>query len=167
MDQHKFGNPLDLEDVDTIVRLGVLAKKYQDELLNPPNDEDFNEDKTQKRLSDCIDTSSRLKKALGIDRVTRESGRNEDLGTYIDKLLSRAQEFGIRRNDEAAAAIEWLQDVISKAQLWQNANKEEQEILNARAEDILSYILETVEPEFRKIDDTFRQEHQRFWIEDQ
>ena len=167
MNQHKFSNPLDLEDVDNIVRLGVLAKKYQELLLNPPLDEGFSEDRTQKRLSDCIDTSSKLKKALGIDRVTREAGRNEDLGTYIDKLLSRAQEFGIRRNEEAAAAIEWLQDVIAKAQVWNNATPDERNVLNVNGDDILLYILETMEPAFKKIDNTFRKEKQRFWIEDQ
>ena len=171
MSQHKFSNPFDLKNVDQIVQNGALAEKYNAQiraLSSGSSDGSYSGDisSLQKRLVELTDSTLRIEKSLGIDRATRESGRGEDLSTWVGKLLDRAEAFGVKRNKEAVEAVEWVNEVISKAQLWNQTNDDERQVMRANAEEILMYILEVVEPAFTEIDKKFREEEQKYWIGD-
>lgn len=168
LEQHKLTNPLDLMDLDTILKMDLLANRYSDMLHGNVSEELSNSDMgaLQRNLTSVIETRLKVAKALGIDRATRESGKSEDLATYINELLDRAEEFGVRRNEEHEASINYMNEVFAKATLWRNANEEERDMIDANASNILDFILDDLLPKWKEIDAKFQQS-QKMWISDQ
>ena len=107
-----------------------------------------------------------LKKALGIDKTSRDKDKGEQVATYIMNLGQRAKEFGVMRNQQAVKAITLFQELKALVTFHDNCTEEERRENHIQEKDVLEWI-RTVTPEFDEIDEQFRKTSQTYWIRSQ
>lgn len=109
------------------------------------------------------------KQALGIDRLTRTKDKGEDVANYVDKLLTRARQFGYMRNEQSAKAIQLFKEAETLIGTFMRCDEQEREHLRLDKDSIFKWFTEVAIPEFNEIDRKFRQEGpeaQKMWIKE-
>ena len=168
MRDNRFSNTSDLQDLDRILiwetmcwRWGLWLSQEKDYWGN-----DLDLEVIRKSLNDYSKELRLLKKALGIDKVSRDKDKGEQVATYIMNLGQRAKEFGVMRNQQAVKAITLFQELIALITLHDNCTPEERKENHIQEADILNWIRE-VREEFEQIDKDFRANSQTYWVRDQ
>jgi hypothetical protein len=165
-DNH-FTNVSDLMDLDRLLiaelliwRWGNWVSQKRDHWGDP-----IDENAYQKMIREHSGEVRMGKKALGLDKETRDKIRGEDsVDAYIKGLRRRAKEFGYMRNAQAAKAIELWQELASIIILYNNCDKEEREQQHCTPEEIMTWIADIGVPSFNAIDEEFRRTSQKTWI---
>lgn len=161
-----FQNISDFQDIDRLLILELLCYRngiWISQLRDYWGDQ-IDDDKLQKTMSAQSAEVRQLKKALGLDRETRERVRGEDSPeNYLARLRQRGKHFGYKRNAEAAMAIELWKELESIITLYQNCDVKEQVEQECTLDHVLRWLTETAFPKFNDIDATFRQD-QKMWI---
>jgi hypothetical protein len=104
-------------------------------------------------------------KYLGLTKAQRDRANDEDPGVYLENLRIRAKEHGIKREREVSKAIELSKELFSLCGAYQRANENERRKLGFdSAEDILTWVMEYMRPEFNAIDEAYRKGQQKFWL---
>lgn len=167
LDEYKFENIADLQDLDRLLAMELLSYRYASWLIQGHDydglafDEKFVRDHKQK-----MDQEIRLtKQHMGMNRKARVESEQQSVAEYLSSLLRRAEEFGVHRDTQVNKAFDLLQEVFKLVSLHYRTDEEEQNHLGVSAHQILEWIKGTAMPEFAAIDDAFRK-NQRIWIKD-
>lgn len=165
--QNKFTNQSDLSDLDRILlmeamieRWGVWITQGFDYFMTR-----IDEKQIQQNIAEYSKELRQVKKALGIDKVTRDKDKAESVGDYIATLLQRAKEFGYHRNEQYEKAVTLIYQLKTLVGTFDRSDDQEREDLGLSHESILEWIRETLIDEWEEIDDNFRAV-QTTWIRD-
>lgn len=168
-DNH-FTNISDLQDLDRLIITELLVWRWE---MWVSQNRDYwgdpiDEVAYARQIKEHSAEIRQLKKALGIDKETRDRQRGEDsVDAYLAALRQRAREFGYMRNMQAAKSIELFQQLSALVDLYKNCDEQERREQKCTLEDILSWLDTIAIPEFRIIDEKFRHEQQRTWVQKQ
>lgn len=165
----KWDNTSDLQDVDRMImfellvyRLGLWVSRRRDYVGDP-----VDENQLRKSMNELSAELRQLKKALGIDRISRDKERGEDsVPQYLENLRQRAKEFGINRNMMMDKGIVLSQQLIALHTLYRNCDALERVEQRCRADDIMDWIATVYVPQFSAVDKKFREGAQRYWIQE-
>lgn len=165
LEQYKFENIADMQDLDRLISLEMQSYRYSRWLLSGVDYDGKTFD--EKRVTDHktqIDREIRMiKKSMALDRKGRTESVSESVSDYLKNLLQRAEEFGIHRDNQIAKAIDLFNDLKSLIGQHDRMDEEERRELKVNVEDIMNWIRNVAIPEYDKIDDAFR-ENQKLWI---
>lgn len=166
LEDNKFVNISDLQDLDQVMKMELLAYRWGYWLMNGMDywGQPFIEDDIRKSLTEMSKEIRLLKKSLGMDKTSRDRDKGESIVSYIENLKERAKEFGVMRNEQAVMAINLWKELEGKITLYENADEIEKRELEADFNDIYKWLIETAFPKFNKIDEDFRSTSQRYWI---
>lgn len=161
-----FVNVSDVQELDRILMMELMAYRWGLWLIQ---EQDYdgkrvNPQELQKAISSYSKEIRDIKKDLGMDKNTRDRDQGENLAAYIQNLLLRAKEFGVKRNEQAVEAINILMELRAIITLFRNSNEEERKEFHANMEDIIEWCEKKFE-QFDKIDESLRQD-QKYWIHD-
>lgn len=165
-DNH-FTNISDLQDLDRILVWETICWRWG-LWLSQERDywgQEIDVETVRKSLNDYSKELRLLKKALGIDKSTRDKDKGEQVATYITNLGIRAKEFGVMRNQQAVKAITLFQELKALMTFHENCTAEERKENHVEEHDVIAWI-KSVIPEFDVIDEKFR-ESQTYWVRDQ
>jgi hypothetical protein len=165
-DNH-FVNVSDLQDVDRMVVMELLVHRWSLWLSRGKDyfDDEVDEKSFRRSLGEYSTEVRQLKKALGIDKVTRDKQKGDDsVPTYLTELNIRALEFGYMRNAQQAKSIELFMQLRSLVTLHDNSDDQERMEMHCSEEDIFEWMRVIAFPEFDAIDADFRKGHQAMWI---
>lgn len=169
MDVFEFTNTSDLEDLSKIVCNEILIHRWNVWLSSGKDYNGLNADAKDltKWRNEASTETRQLKKAMGIDKSTRDKTQGDDSPhQYLIKLRSRALEMGIHRDKQVAKAIEIMNEAISLQEFHDNCTEEERIRFSATAEDIVTWLREVASPEFKAVDKHFRETNQKMWIQE-
>lgn len=169
LDQFKFENISDLQDLDRVLVGEVLCYRWGT-WLTAESDYDGRsieelQDKLKKQKIDQEKETRILKEKMGLNRAHRQDSSQQNMADYLAQLLRRAKEFGLHRDEQITKAVNLLQEVFVQVGLYYRCDEEERAHLKVNPEDIMQWIMDVAQPEFQAIDDAFRQ-NQRLWIKD-
>lgn len=165
-----FTNISDLVDLDKVLMYELLTYRWGIWLVQTVDYDGraFDEDSIRKQSKEWGTELRQLKKTIGIDKLSRDRARGEgSLPHYISELLYRANAMGILRNEQAAMAIQLVQEVIAMATWAFNVEPEEREEFGLTDAHIVAWIREELQPRFEALDAKFRSEEQRYWVRKQ
>lgn len=163
--EYLFNSISDLQDVDRIIVMELMAHRYS--VWQNSGADYFGGEVDQSDLDDRILNASKevrqIKKALGIDRLTRDKDKGDSVPEYLENLRVRAKEFGVMREQQLDVALALFQKISSLTTLYWNCTEEERKEERAGAEDVLKWLRDEAVPKFEAIDKHFRENEQRYW----
>lgn len=167
-DNH-FVNISDLLDIDKLVTDELLIHRWG--MWISKGKDYFGDEIKVKEFADLCDRYQtevrQLKKALGVDKNTRDRMRGDDsIPAYWASLLRRAKEFGYMRNSQFNQAIESMQRIKAIITYHDNSTPDERLEFHCTQDDVVIVIKEEI-AKFDKLDEQFRFEQQKAWISDQ
>lgn len=166
---HKFTSVTDLQDLDRVLSAELMLYRY-DIWLTLTTDYDggnISEDKFLKYSKDLSDTLQKTKKAMGLDKVTRDKDQGADFVEWLENVKKRAKQFMVMRNEQFFMAITLFHELIGKIQLYRNCDQIERDELGMNPDQLLNWIWDDLIPRFNEIDEHFRKEGpnaQKYWI---
>lgn len=162
-EHNKFSNISDLLELDRILNMEVMCYRWSTWILQ---EEDYDGNPIPPELQRNVKEWSKeirdTKAGLGIDKKTREAGKGESPAEYVEKLIYRAGQFGVHRNNQVIKAHTLWKELEGKITLYKNSTNTERTEFKCHIEDILEWLDEKFK-EFDKIDEVFREE-QRIWL---
>lgn len=164
--EYMFSSISDLQDVDRIIILEVMAHRYagwQNKGHDYYGQEVDNKD-LDERILDASKEVRQIKKALGIDRLTRDKDKGDSVPEYLENLRVRARKFGIMREQQLDAALSKFQKLSGLVTLYWNCTDIERKEEKCTAEDILIWLRDEAIPEYNAIDEYFQEHDQRMWV---
>ncbi len=167
-DNH-FVNISDLQDVDRMLISEMLILRWTQWVSRGKDfwGDPIDEQAFRRSINDYASELRQLKKALGVDKGTRDKTRGEDsTATYIETLRARAKEFGYHRNNQAAKAMELFNQMHEKVVLLDNTTPDEQAELDITPAAFIKWVREVCIPEYEALDHAFRnrEDGQRYWV---
>lgn len=165
----KFENVSDLAELDRVVtlelliyRMGVWLGRQADYDGNPT----FDPKDLRRDLKDASTELRQIKKALGIDKASRDRARGEgSVYQRVETLLQRARAFELHRCRQSERSIELCNQLISLVQLHYNTADvpAEQKEMRVTAPEIVEWVWTVLKPEMEEIDRHFRETEQHYW----
>lgn len=167
LEQYKFENVSDLQDIDRLLGLELLSYRYTNWLIRDTDYDGLSFDEAAIRNhKQKIDQEIRLIKThMGMGRKHRIESAEQSVADYLQNVLRRAEEFGIHRDNQIAKAIDLFNDLKTLVGLNERTDPAEEAHLGVSVEEIFRWIKEVAIPEYDKIDAEFRK-NQRLWIRD-
>jgi len=165
LDQYKFDNIADMQDLDRLLQSELLSFRWGNWLAREA-DYDKNvidEPVVQKSLMEKDREIRLLKKHMGMDRKGRVESESQSTADYLAELKRRAKEFGVHRNTQVAKAIDLFMDLKTLIGLNGRTDDQEQAELGVTEHDIIMWVRDTAIPEYEDIDNAFRK-NQMLWI---
>lgn len=163
--QNKFTNQSDLSDLDRILLMEAMIERWGVWITQGFDyfHTRIDEKQTQQNISEYSKELRQVKKALGIDKVTRDKDKAESVGDYITKLLQRAKEFGYHRNQQYEKAVTLIYQLKTLVNTYDRSDEQEREDLGLSPESIMEWIRENLIADWDEIDENFR-EVQTTWV---
>lgn len=160
-------NMSDLQELERILLMETLVYRWGQWIAEEKDyfGDPVNVMELQKNIKEYSGEIRLVKKALGIDKATREKEHGETVSDYIHNLKLRAQEFGIHRNNQAVKAITLWQELVAVVQFHMGCNPDERNEFHANESDVIKWIVDHI-PVFEEIDDEFRKTSQTYWVRD-
>lgn len=167
-DNH-FTNVSDLVDLERVIHMEVMHLRYSNWMST---EEDYFGERVDPKtlgamLKDLSMELRQLKKAIGIDRTSRQRDTGETVADYWQKLQERAAEFGVMRENQLTAALTLFNDLMAFVTLHDNCTPQEREDQDCEMEDIFKWLREVAFPEYLEIDKHFIDNEQRYWVQQQ
>lgn len=162
---NKFSNVSDLEDLSRLLTLEIMSYRWTTWLTQGFDYIQGRVDETalKNNLREYSTEIRLVKASLGIDRMTREKDKGEDVGSYIATLLSRAKEMGVHRNDQYQFAVTAFFELITQIDFYDRADAAERKEFGLSPESILDWFRTSIMPRWDEMQDAFRAE-QKIWI---
>ena len=167
MDEYRFSNIADLQDLDRLLQSELLSYRWGNWLAREADYEGraFAEDDVRKSKENLDREIRQLKSHMGMGRAKRLESEQESVAEFLTQLKRRARQFGVHRNNQIAKAIDIFMDLRSKVLMHDRTDIEEQAESKIRMQDIFDWIRDEAIPEFDAIDEAFRKD-QVLWIRD-
>jgi hypothetical protein len=168
LSDYRFTNISDLQDLDRVVVQELMSYRYNQWVALEKDywDEAIDVKEINRQIVEISKELRQLKKALGIDKVSREKDQGDSVAAYIESLRRRAHEFGVMRNEQSVKAITLFQELISLVIFYEQCTPDERKSEHIELEDIFEWIKTQAIPEFEEIDKKFRETQQKYWIAD-
>lgn len=165
MQDYRFENIADLQDLDRLLGMELLSYRYTRWLLQEKDYDGMKiDEKGTREHKEKVDKEIRLlKKSMGMSRQGRMESESESTGDFLRNLLRRAEEFGIHRDHQISKAFDLLMELKKLVGLHDRSDEEERMHLGVNDDQIIDWIREVAIKEFDKIDEAFRK-NQRLWI---
>lgn len=170
MSEFAFTAASDRRAVDRLVFFETMALRLQSQLASGRDyDGMFLDDRDieslRKSLKETAPLILGIQEDLGLTKAQRDRDQMESVGAYITQLQQAAKQHGVRREKQLGKAIELCKELFSLAGTYRRSDENEREKLGlTSAEDIVTWVLEFMKPEFDKVDEHFRANQQRFWV---
>lgn len=171
LEQTRFSETTDLRDLDRLLIMELMVFRMGHQLAAGEgyNGFDFDETLYRRNIREYSEQINKTKASMGLTKAVRDEAANAgDLSTYISNLKARAKLFGIHRENQLTKALVLMNELSSIVGAFDRSDKDERERLGFESEtEILNWVRETMLPEFKAIDDHFRENAQRYWIREQ
>lgn len=168
LDQLKLTEVTDLQDLDRLLVMELMVYRWTVHVTSGQDYEGdlVDEDQLQKQIKSYSDQISKLKAQMSLTKAQRDAEANEgSLAAYIANLKARAKAFGINRERELRKALALTHELIAITEAFDRSDEEERRKIGFQSEaEILAWVRDVYIPEFRAIDEYFRDHEQRFWI---
>jgi SHS2 domain-containing protein len=160
-----FANVSDLQELDRVLLMELMIYRWSQWLLEEKDYEGelVNVAEIQKNIIEHSKEIRLVKKALGLDKVSREKEHGETVADYIHNLRLRAAEFGVMRNEQAVKAITLWKELEGIYTFYKNCTPDERNEFNCTGDDVLNWIESQFE-NFDEIDNSFRASSQKYWV---
>lgn len=167
-DNH-FVNVSDVQDIDKMIVFELLIHRWS--MWISKGRDYYDEDINIKQYSDMVKDYStevrQLKKALGVDKSTRDRTRGDDsIASLWSNLQRRAAEFGYKRNDEFTQVITSFQRLKAMITFHDKCDELERKENACEVADVLEVLREEIR-KFDEIDERFKFEKQSLWVRQQ
>lgn len=167
-DNH-FVNVSDVQDIDKMITFELLIHRWT--LWLSKGRDYYDEDINIKQYSEMVHGYStevrQLKKALGVDKSTRDRTRGDDsLASLWANLQRRAAEFGYKRNEEFVQSITSFHRLKAMLTFHDKCDELERKENGCDAVDVLEVLRQEI-AKFDAIDEKFKFEKQTLWIRSQ
>jgi hypothetical protein len=170
LDEYSFTMANDLRTLDRLLLLEVQMYRYQWYLMAGMDYESIDleakeEVEYRRAVKELTAQINETQAALGLTKAQRDKQTVDSVGGYIKQLQEAARHHGVKREKELGRAIELVKELFSLCGAFQRSNEAERRKLGFEsAEDIVTWVLEYMKPEYDAIDEHFRQHQQRFYI---
>lgn len=168
--ENVFSAASDLRGLDRLLFFETQMFRWQWQ-LSIGLDYDYNlleaadETKIRRNVKETAPLIAQIQNDLGLTKSQREKDKHESVGAYLTQLQQAAKEHGIRREKQLGKAIELTKELFNLAGTYRRSNESERKKLGYEsAEDIVTWVLEYMKPEFDAVDDHFRKNQQKFWL---
>jgi hypothetical protein len=166
MTDNHFINVSDIQDIDRMITQELLIHRWTMWISKGRNY--YDEDVNIKQHNDMVQDTSRevrqLKKALGLDKATRDRTRGDDsITAHWDNLLRRAREFGYTRNEQYVHVITSFNRIKAMLQFHDNSDSIERKENACELADVVEVLRDEIRV-FDAIDEKFRHEVQALWV---
>lgn len=167
MEEYRFENVADLQDLDRLLVLELLSYRYGSWLTSGQDYDGLEFESSEVRnAKKAFDQEIRLvKKHMGMDRKGRVESESQSVSDYLQGLLRRAEEFGVHRDDQIASAINLINELKKMVGLYNRCDEEERHHLGVELVDIFKWVETVLIPSYDEVDKAFRK-NQRLWIKE-
>jgi hypothetical protein len=167
--EYKIQNGSDLLEVERLLLHEVLVHRWSTWITQGFDYDEgpISTEECRRNIKDYSAEIRAIKQALGMDRVTRNKDRNENVSSYIDMLNQRAKLFGYTRNQQSAKSIELFKQAETLIGTFMRTDEIEREQLGMSLEKIFQWFVDEAIPQMNEIDRKFRQDGpdaQRMWV---
>lgn len=165
LEETRFTENTDVQDLDRLLQLELLQFRWNQWLLAGVDYENslVNENEIAKKLKDQTDSINRLKEQMGLSKKSRDASATS-VSDRWDDLKRRAKEFGIHRENQLRAALVLMNELSDIVGSYDRSDPEERKKLGFEDEkEIVSWIRETMIPEYSEIDAYFIANQQKMW----
>ncbi len=166
--QLRFSEVTDLRDLDRVLVMELMIFRWTTWLSSGKTYQGWdidNEDVIRKNIKEYSDQITKVKDAMSLSKKARDDAANDgNLATWLQDLKSRAQIFGMHRENQLQKALVLMQELSSIVGAYDRSDTEERGKLGFETEtDILDWVRHTMLPEYKAIDAHFRTHEQRMW----
>lgn len=166
MSDNHFINVSDVQDIDKMLYFELFIHRWS--LWMSKGRDYWGVDVNVRQLSEMVKDYStevrQLKKALGVDKTTRDRTRGDDsVAALWTNVLQRANEFGVMRNDQFVAVITSFQRLKAILTFHDNADEIERKENACETDDVIAVLRDEIH-KFDAIDEEFRHTKQRLWV---
>lgn len=117
-----------------------------------------------KRIKELGAQIADSQKDLGLTKAQRDKQDEDSVGSYIQLIKQAAKEHGVMREKQLGRAIELTKELFSLCGAYSRSNDEERRKLGFESsEDIVTWVLEYMKPEFDAVDKEFRANGMKFY----
>ena len=167
-DNH-FINVSDVQDIDKMITFELLIHRWT--LWLSRGRDYYDEDINIKQYAEMVHSYStevrQLKKALGVDKNTRDRTRGDDsIAALWENLQQRAAEFGVKRSDEFTHVITSFQRLKAMLTFHDNCDAVERKENACETTDVFAVLREEI-AKFDAIDEQFKFTRQAMWVRSQ
>lgn len=170
LSETKFTAATDHRDLDRLLVLELMVYRWTIHIGRgfDYQGEEADEDQLQKNIKLYSDQITKVKVAMGMNKAARDAEQDQSSpAAYLQNLKARAKAFGIHRETQLRKALVLVNELSTIVGTFDRSDAEERRKIGFEAEtDVLDWIRDTMLPEFRAIDDYFREHEQRFWVRD-
>lgn len=161
---NRFSNASDLAELDRILSMELMCHRWSQWIIQ---EEDYEGRPVDTRdLQKYIESNSKeirgTKRDLGMDKSSRDKGKQASIGEYLQNLLNRGEEMGVHRDEQIIKAMTLWKELQGIVQLYDNSNESERREFNCNQDQIFDWMRSKFE-EFDEIDEAFRQ-NQKMWV---
>lgn len=168
LSQTKFTETTDLRDLDRLLVLELMVFRWTQHLAAGKDYDGFETDNeaVRKNIKEYSDQINKVKDSMGLNKKARDDAANDgNLASYISDLKSRARVFGIHRQRQLTEALTLFNQISGIVNAFYRSDKEEREKLGFEDEAaICEWLRDVAIPQYKAIDEFFRQNEQRYWI---
>jgi hypothetical protein len=166
----KFTEATDLRDLDRLLVLELMVYRWTVHIASGKDYEGslVEEDELQKQIKLYSDQITKVKAAMGMNKASRDAEQDQSSpAAYLANLKARAKAFGIHRENQLRKALVLMNELSTVVGTFDRADDEERRKIGFETEtDVLDWVRETLLPEYRAVDEYFREHDQRFWARD-
>lgn len=166
----KFTERTDLVDLDRLLVLELMIFRWTQWIAsNVDYDGDMVDDK--KLTADIklySDQLNKVKESMGLNKKSRDDSANEgNFSAWLDDLKSRAKIFGIHRQKQLTKALALMNELSAVLGAFDRSDEEERRKLGLDDEKaVVAWIRTTMLPEYKALDEFFRENEHRYWVRD-
>jgi hypothetical protein len=169
LNDNHFVNVSDMQDIDRMIVFELLIHRWT--LWLSRGRDYFDEDINVKQYADMVNSYStevrQLKRALGVDKNTRDRMRGDDsIPALWENLLRRGKEFGYARNQQYVQTLTSFQRLKAMVIFHDNCDPVERKENSCETADVLEVLRQEI-AKFDAVDEKFRHEQQSLWIRNQ
>lgn len=166
--QTKFTETTDLRDLDRLLVQELMVFRLSQYLSAGHDYDELGIDETllRRNVREYSEQITRLKESMGLTKRARDDAlAGGDLNAYITNLQQRAQIFGVHRENQLKRALVLVNELSAIIGSFDRSDNEERHKLGFEDEkEIVEWIRNTMLPEYKEIDDHFRENEQKYWI---
>lgn len=119
----------------------------------------------QRTVKEVTNQISEIQRDLGLTKAQRDKESHESVGAYLADLKIRAKEHGVKREKELGRALELTHELFGICGAYQRSNDHERKKMGwDSADQIVTWVMDYMRPEFTAIDEYFREHQQKFWV---
>ncbi len=170
LDENKFTDRTDLQDVDRLLALELQMFRWTTYIGigRDYNGIRIDEDLVRKQIKEVADSIGKVKTTLGLDKAARNKALNEgNFHDWFTDATRRAKHFGVHRQNQLNKALALFSSISATVGAFTRSNEEERIKLGFRDEAaIITWLRESVIPEYEELDAYFLEHEQKIWTVD-